>query len=111
MKSVALGLLLAGAVGLAPCHGAEARTACVEGTVQGKCVNPHLARTSRQGAVVRTEAHLSVSSHNYPPSEDWQYAYPNNVDGAQQFGSGRSSKPGLEPAFSSVPTIVYGIRN
>jgi hypothetical protein len=111
MKTIALGLLIAGTVVLVPGDRAEARTACTEGTVQGKCVNPHLAKMSRQGAVVRTEAHLSVSSHNYPPADDWQYAYPNNVDGAQPFGSGRSSKPGLKPAFSSVPTIVYGIRN
>ena len=86
-----------------------ANAVCPEGTIAGQCVNTNLAADARHGAVVRTEIELSISSHNYPPSEDSFFAWPNDALATRQFGSAHSR--GDRPQFISVPAIVYGIRN
>ena len=52
---------------------------CPEGTFQGRCVNPLLARFARDAAIAFTQAQISITERPYPASQDTTFSYPNNV--------------------------------
>ena len=84
---------------------------CPEGTVAGACVNADLARAARLNAVVRTQTRLSISSGNYPVSAPGNHGYPLSAEGAQPFTSQRGIGLRRMPGQTSLPSLLYGIRN
>jgi hypothetical protein len=72
MCVAALIALAAGAAG--------AQTRCPEGrTASGDCVNPGLAGTMRQSAVIFSQPKLSATAFPILPADDWSFRYPNQL--------------------------------
>ena len=64
--------LLSGAAG--------AQDRCPEGrTMSGECVNPGLAQSMRQTAIIFSQPKLSYTAYPVLPADDWYYRYPNQL--------------------------------
>ena len=73
------GLSLAGLVFLSAVAGAQAP--CPEGrTASGACVNPVLADTMRQTAIIFSQPKLSYTHYPVLPSTDASVRYPNQLN-------------------------------
>ena len=78
---------------------AVAQQACPEGrTASGQCVNPGLALSMRQDAIIFAQPKISSTAFPVLPSADWQYRYPNNL----------IPNPQLPSAAGNTPRIVNG---
>jgi hypothetical protein len=59
---------------------ANAQVRCQEGrTASGQCVNPGLADTMRQSAVIFSQPKLSYTAFPILPADDRSYRYPNQL--------------------------------
>ena len=60
---------------------AKAQTACPEGrTASGACVNPSLADSMRQIAIITSQPLISYTHYPVLPSLDLQVRYPNQLN-------------------------------
>ena len=77
-------LLMAGfvaAIGVSTLGAASAQSKCPEGrTATGQCVNPGLADSMRQAAVIYSQPKLSYTHYPVLPSLDWVFRYPNQLN-------------------------------
>jgi hypothetical protein len=74
---------------------------CPEGrTMMGECLNPGLASTMRQNAIVYSQSQLSQTAQPIMPQEDYTYRYPHALTTTPPQGQG-----GVTP----VPTPVLPI--
>ena len=59
---------------------ANAQVRCPEGrTSSGECVNPSLAVSSRQAAIIFAQPQISFTAFPVLPVDDWNYRYPDNL--------------------------------
>lgn len=78
---------------------AAAQKACPEGrTASGQCVNPGIALSMRQDAIIFAQPKISQTAYPVLPSADWQYRYPHNL----------IPNPQLPSAAGTAPRIVNG---
>jgi len=71
---------LLAAIGLMP-FAASAQNSCTEGrTGSRQCVNPSLAGSMRQSAVIYSQPKLSYTHYPVLPSLDWMFRYPNQLN-------------------------------
>lgn len=77
-------LLMATVVSAVSCFilaAASAQTNCPEGrTATGQCVNPGLADSMRQAAVIYSQPKLSYTAYPVLPTLDWTFRYPNQLN-------------------------------
>lgn len=60
---------------------AMAQDTCAEGRMaSGQCVDPLLAESMRQMAVIFSQPKLSYTHYPVLPSLDWTYRYPNELN-------------------------------
>lgn len=78
-RLIAAGLLAASSL-LAPGL-ATAQGACPDGrTAAGQCVNPGLAESQRQAAVIYSQPKISYTHYPVLPVLDWIFRYPNQLN-------------------------------
>lgn len=89
----ALGLALV----LSSVGGAVAQATCPEGrTITGACVNPGLAASARQTAVIFSQPKISQTAYPVLPVDDRFFRYPNQLNPDQS----RPSPAGVGPGTS-----------
>ena len=60
---------------------AFSQRACPEGrTASGECVNPQLADSMRQGAIIYSQPKLSYTHYPVLPVLDWIFRWPNQLN-------------------------------
>lgn len=84
------------ATGILTLSAANAQSNCPEGrTATGQCVNPGLADSMRQAAVIYSQPKLSYTHYPVLPSSDWTYRYPNQLN-----------PDPLKPSPTGTPLVV-----
>lgn len=96
-------LVLAGVAALVPIalgsSMASAQSNCPEGrTMTGACVNPALAASARQSAVIYSQPKISNTAYPVLPVEDQFFRYPNQLNPDQS----RPSPAGVGPGTSII---------
>jgi hypothetical protein len=67
---------------------ASAQAKCTEGVAAtGECVDPGIAVSSRQAAVILTQPKISYTAYPILPTGDVDYRYPNQLNPNQQMPS------------------------
>jgi hypothetical protein len=92
-RFIVAGLFSAGCVLMA--GGAGAQSSCPDGrTAAGRCIDPGLAETARQSAIIYSQPKISQTHYPVLPALDWLFRYPNQLNPDQARPAPTGTAPG-----------------
>jgi hypothetical protein len=98
MNRLSLAITLT-AFGLLAIEPATAQNGCPAGrTLTGQCVNPGLAESQQQAAVIYSQPLISHTHYPVLPALDWIFRYPNQLNPNQ-----------LKPSEAGLPSFTVTI--